>query len=127
MKSMMITVLALMSLNLFASENRTLEYWCDPDIRLKGLEAVLVTQINGETHLEVYTESRRWGAVDLKLEKAGLTINSEGVNYLSENNTVSLEINTGGLAQGQRYEFYDAHFVDSEFGFDMKMSCESLR
>lgn len=111
----------------YANESRSLAYWCDPSIRLQGLEAVLVSEIDGVPHLEVYTESRtRWGAVDQKLEQAALTINTDNHQFISLNQTVQLTIDTNGTTPSQPMQFFEANFVDTELGYDMKMFCEFL-
>lgn len=124
MKTLLVVFLTLLSTTLLAND-RTVEYWCNPSERMKGLEAVIVSNIDNETFLEIYTESRRWGSVDQKLEKANLTISSNH-EFLSENNNVSLEIYTGGNRPSTPMQFFQAKFVDTTLGIDMRMFCEYL-
>lgn len=128
MKTLITTLFfLLLSNSAFTSEKRSVSYWCDPQIRLTGLEAVLISEINGEKYIEVYTESRGWGGIDKKVEKADLRINEDGgENYTSSDATVSLEIFTIDISDNLAQNFYRAHFADMEFGFDMKMICEAL-
>ena len=108
----------------FAKDSsRKVLYWCDPSERVEGLEAVIISDINNQTYIEVYTESKeRWGTVDIKTEMANLSIASNH-QYLSRNNQVKLTLFTGGTTSA---EFVDANFIDLDFGYNVSMYCEHL-
>jgi len=105
-----------------SSSEGPVQFWCDPAVRLKGLEAVLIRTVDGKSRMEVYTESRRWGAVDAHYSWTDSTRSSEGELFVSENNKVQLMIES--TREHRAPGFYNAQFVDERFGFDAKMTCE---
>ncbi|GEM_PF-4592343 len=130
MKRLFVTFMLLVSFSTVIMANvetKELLYWCNPEVRLKGLEAVLIKEVKGETILAVYTESRKWGAVDEHLSSVDFSINQNSQLYTSNNHGVSLRINTEGMTPHLPESVYPAHFTDQRFGFDMDMECEFSR
>ncbi len=98
-------------------------FWCEPSIRLKKLEAVIIKEENSQQLIAVYTESKRWGAVDEKIEPLSKKIINDATEFVSNTSSVIFNYNTDQLKPGS---YVSANFQDSTHDIIMKINCEYL-
>ncbi|WP_408097085.1 hypothetical protein ACJVC5_18790 [Peredibacter sp. HCB2-198] len=117
------TILASLLLSLaFASHaaDKTI-FWCDPIETNKGVEGVLIKEMNNEMVMAIYTKSDRWGGVNEEFNKVAFTHDEYKYSYVSAENNSSLVIQIMG-GRPWRDGWFVGQFLNKKY--DVLMNCE---
>lgn len=96
-------------------------FWCTPHNRLKRIEGVIVRNDNGKNVFATYTTSKKWGAVDERLES--FSFSSEEGNWIYKSTSARLTVEVGDRAP-KREDIFSGIYKLNNTSFELPVECE---